>query len=182
MLGKYPSTIRSHRRETLVALKNAELIGKTPAYHLRGPFPVSDQVGMSLAADMLLKLLVAKGRILDHVQFLTLRKMRPTYIKNWESSPSGVKEGAAFANSKYRMRLTSCPAQWEWFHDFLRGLEFRMGCQSDPNHGLLMGAVVHILALVKADAEEAEEAGSTLEANEVWKLGAYVCVLTAASL
>jgi hypothetical protein len=86
MLGKSPLTIRSHRWETLVALKNAELIGKTPAYHSRGPFPVSDQVGMSLAVDMLLKLLVAKGRILDHVQFLTLRKMRSTYTKNWESS------------------------------------------------------------------------------------------------
>jgi hypothetical protein len=111
MLGKSPSTICSHRQETLVALKNAELIGKTPAYHSRGPFPVSDQVGMSLVVDMLLKLLVAKGRILNHVQFSTLRKMRSTYTKNWESSPSGVKEGAAFTNSKYWVRQTSCPAQ-----------------------------------------------------------------------
>ena len=39
-----------------------------------------------------------------------------------------------------------------------------------------------MLALVKANAEEAEEAGSTLEANKIWKVGAYVCVLTAASL
>jgi hypothetical protein len=57
-----------------------------------------------------------------------------------------------------------------------------MGCQSDPNHGLLMGAVVHLLALMRADKEEAEEAGSILEANELWKVGAYVCMLTAALL
>ncbi len=141
-----------------------------------------DQVGMSLAVDILLKSLVAKGRILDHVQFSTLRKMRLTYTKNWESSPAGVKEGAAFANGKYRVRQMTCPAQSEWFHDFLSGLEFWMGCQSDPNHGLLIGAIIYLLSLVRTDAEEAEEAGLAADANELWKIGAYICVLTAASL
>jgi len=67
MLGKSPLTIRAHRSQTLASLQNAMRIGKTPAYHPRGPFPVGDPVGMSLAVDMLLKSLVAKGRILDHV-------------------------------------------------------------------------------------------------------------------
>ena len=108
--------------------------------------------------------------------------MRSTYTKNWESLPYGVMEGAAFANGKYWVRQTLCPAQSEWFHDFLRGLEFRMGCQSDPNHGLLIGAIVHLLALMRSDAEEAKEAGSMAEADELWKVGAYVYILTAASL
>ena len=47
-------------------------IDKTPSYHLRGPFPRGDAVGMSLAVDMLLKSSVAKGRILNHVQFAML--------------------------------------------------------------------------------------------------------------
>jgi hypothetical protein len=98
MLGKSPLTIKAHRRETLAALENASRIGKTPAYHPREPFPMADEVGMSLAVDMLLKSLQAKGRILDHVQFATLKKMRGTYTKKYESSPTGVKEGAAFAN------------------------------------------------------------------------------------
>jgi hypothetical protein len=113
MLGKSPLTIKAHRRETLVALENAASIGKTPAYHPRGPFPISDEVGMNLAVDMLLKSLRARGRILDHFQYGTLRKMRATYTKNWESSPAGIREGAAFANGKYRVRQTSCPAQSE---------------------------------------------------------------------
>jgi hypothetical protein len=121
MLGKSPLTIQAHKHEALVALKNANHIGKMQAYHPRGPFPMADEVGMSLAVDMLLKSLRAKGRILDHVQFATLRKMRGTYTKNYELSPAGVKEGVAFANGKYRVRQTSCPAQSEWFHDFLRG-------------------------------------------------------------
>ena len=182
MLGKSPLTIKAHRRETVAALENAASIGKTPAYHPRGPFPMSDEVGMSLAVDMLLKSLRAKGRILDHVQYATLRKMRATYTKNWESSPAGIREGAAFANGKYRVRQTSCPAQSEWFYDFSRGLEYRMGCQSDPDHGLVIGAIVHLLALIKADAEEAEREGLALDANEMWKVGAYICFLTAGSL
>ncbi len=143
-----------------------------------------NQVGMSLAVDILVKslVLVAKGRIVNHIQFLTLRKMRSTYTKNWESSPSGVKEGAVFANGKYQVRQTSCPTQSKWFHGFLQGLEYRMGCQSDPNHGQLTVAIVHLLALTRVDTEEAEEAGSILEANKLWKVGAYVCMLMAASL
>ncbi len=77
----------------LRSLKNASLIGKTPAYHPCGPFPIHDEVGMRLAVDMLLKLLRAKGRILDHAQFATLRKMRVTYTKNYESLPAGVRRG-----------------------------------------------------------------------------------------
>jgi hypothetical protein len=57
-----------------------------------------------------------------------------------------------------------------------------MGCQSDPNHGLLMGAIVYLLGLMRADAEEAEEGGCNSDTNKLWKVGAYDCILTAASL
>jgi hypothetical protein len=182
MLGKSPLTIKAHRRETLAVLENSARIGKIPAYHPRGLFPMADEVGKSLAVDLLLKSLRAKGRILDHVQYATLRKMRGTYTKNYELSPMGIKEGAAFANGKYRVRQTSCPAQSEWYHDFSQGLEYRMGCQSNPDHGLLVGAIVHMLELIKADAVEAEEEGLLMDTNKMWKVGAYICILTTASL
>jgi hypothetical protein len=162
MLGKSPLTIRAHRQESERAISMALAFGKTPAYHPRGPFPMANQVGMSLAVNILLKSLVAKGMLIKHVQFPTLQKLQAMYTKNWESSPAGVKKRAAFTNRKYRVRQTSCPAQSEWFHNFLRGLEFWMGCQSDPNQGLFMGAVVHLLGLIRVDAEEAELAGVTL--------------------
>ena len=57
-----------------------------------------------------------------------------------------------------------------------------MGSQAQPNPGLLVGAIVHLLNLIKMDAREAEESNTLLLANELWKVGAYVCVLTAASL
>jgi hypothetical protein len=113
MLGKLPLTIASLVRESRVAVKNATLINKTPSFYPRGPFPTSDTTGMGLAVDMELKSLVAKGRICKHVQFLTLRRLRGTHSKSWESSPLGVAEGASFAKGLGRIRPTSCPSQSE---------------------------------------------------------------------
>jgi hypothetical protein len=131
-----------------------------------------------------LKLLVAKGKIREHVQFATLRRLRATHTKNWESSPLGVAEGASFSKGAGQVRptSTSCPSQSEWFYDFLRGMEYRMGSQAQPNHGLLIGAIIRLLELVDEDAKEVARMDAILEANELWKVGAYVCVLTAASL
>jgi hypothetical protein len=182
MLGKLPLTIANHMRETRAVIKNAELINKTPSYYPRGPSPLGNLVRMGLAVDMELKSLVARGRIREHVQFSTLRCLRATHTKNWESSPLGVVEGASFAKGMGRIRPTSCPSQSEWFDDLLRGMEYWMGCQSQPNHGLLMGAIVHLLELVAEDTMEAERLGSAAGLNELWKVGAYVRVLTAVSL
>jgi hypothetical protein len=109
MLGKSPLTIANHARETRTVIKNAAIINKTPSYYLQGPFPLGDPVGMGLAVDMELKSLMAKGRIHDHVQFSTLRRLRETHTKNWESSPLGVAEGASFVKGLGRIRPTSCP-------------------------------------------------------------------------
>jgi hypothetical protein len=182
MVGKSPLTIGAHLRETVIVINNAALVNKTPSYQPRGPFPLADIVDMDLAVDMLVKSLVSKGRIESHVQFSMLRRLRVTHTKNWESSPLGVCEGALFAKGLGCIRPTSCPSQSEWFYNFLRGMEYRIGSQSQPNHGLLIGAIVHLLDLTKTDAREAWETGSIAEANQLWKLGAYICTLMAASL
>ncbi len=57
-----------------------------------------------------------------------------------------------------------------------------MGSQSQLNHGLLIGALVYLLDLMETDTREAWETGSIAEANKLWKIGAYICTLTAASL
>ncbi len=75
MLGKSPLTIRAHRQESERAISTALAFGKTPAYHPRGPFLMADQVGMSLAVNILLKSLVTKGKLIKHVQFATLWKL-----------------------------------------------------------------------------------------------------------
>jgi hypothetical protein len=61
-------------------------------------------------------------------------------------------------------------------------MENRMGCQSQPNHGLLIGAIIRLLDLIREDAKEATRMDAVAEANKLWKVGAYVCTLTAALL
>jgi hypothetical protein len=47
---------------------------------------------------------------------------------------------------------------------------------------LFIGAIIHLLKLIEVVAKEVEEVGSVPITNELWKIGAYVCTLTAASL
>ena len=176
MLGKSTPTITNHVRETRTVIKNAAMINKTPSYYTQEPFPLGDPVGMGLAVDMELKSLMAKGRIRNHVQFSTLRKLRGTHTKNWESSPIGVAEGASFAKGLGRIRPMPCPSHSGWFYNMLRGMEYRMGCQAQPNHGLLIGVIVYLLDLVSEDAQVAEQLNCATDANELWKIGVLLCV------
>ena len=57
-----------------------------------------------------------------------------------------------------------------------------MGCQLQPNHGLLIGAIVHLLDFIKEYAQELQEQGAFTATNDLWKMGANVCVLSAALL
>ncbi len=57
-----------------------------------------------------------------------------------------------------------------------------MGCQLQPNHGLLIGAIIRLLDLINEEANKAARIDAIREANELWKVGAYVCVLTVALL
>lgn len=179
MNGKSRRTIASHRTRSVEIVNNAIRINKTPTIQPRGPFLMEDQVGMGLQVDMLQKSLVANGRIEKFVQAETLRQLKSTYTKNWDSSPRGVSEGAAFARGTGRVRPTACPTQSEWNYDSWRGLESRMGHKSKANHALSMGAMVQTITFIKEDARHAE---SQEEANYLWKVGAFLTICTVASL
>jgi hypothetical protein len=182
MAGKLPLTIVAHVSETVNVIDNATLLNKTPSFQPRGPFPLGDTVGMGLAISMLIKLLVSRGCIERHVQFSMIKRFQAMYTKNWESSPLGVAEGASFSKGLGWIQPTSCPSQSEWFYNFLQGIEYCMGSQSQPNHGLLIGAIVHLLKLIEMDAQEADEAGSFTVTNKLWKVGTYIFILMVALL
>jgi len=139
-------------------------------------------VGMSLAIDELHYSVTGRGRISDHVQFDTIRKLRSSYTKMWESSPRGVLEGASFAKGTGRVRPTECPAQSDWFRDFSSGCEYRMGYETAADHGVHIMAIVDVLIYIRRDAETAEFLDDQEEANELWKIGAFICIVTAGSL
>ena len=176
--GKARGTVEAHVRRIGEMLRNCNRIGKTPQLEARGPFPLTDLVGMSLAVDMLMYSLHAKGRINDYIQFDTMRQMRSTYTRLWSSSPRGIGEGSAFSGNAAKFRLTSCPSQSEWFGDFLLGAEDRMGYDTKKQLYLNINVIVEQLRLIKRDAVD----GTGGQSNLLFKFGAYLCILTAASL
>ena len=182
MAGRAPSTIRGHLMETLSMVQNFESAGLTLPLQPLGPLPLGDFVGMGIAIGMQLKSITAKGKIVANPQYATVRGVRGTASLNWQASPYGVGVGSSFAKGKGRVRPTSCPTQSDWFYYFSLGMELRMGAQAQPDQAVRVGAIDHLLYLVKADAQGAEDSGYVADANYLWKVGAYVCILTAASL
>lgn len=178
--GRAKSTIASHVRGVKLAIRLSEELGKPPSPSLtpRGPMAISDPVGMSLAVEMLFHSVSAKGRIKEHIQFDTMRKGRSTFSRSWDSSPSGVAEGAAFSKGTGKVRLTSCPSQSQWFTDFLLGAQDRMGFDTKNQLALPIKAIVLLLDMIKLDAEGLEEEYSSI----LYKLGSLIAILTAASL
>jgi len=177
--GKAKSTIVKHRNSVKANLLRCKELGKTPSYEPRGPFPSYDCVGMGVAVEMLYKSLSAKGKIEEHVQFDTLRHERSTATKIYESSPKGMLEGYAFAKGTGKIRPTSCNLQSEWFGDFLRGLEYRMGAESRANRAISMKAMVEVLERIKRDADYEEDVDAK---NHLHKVGAYLALVTTCSL
>ena len=97
--GRAKLTIEKHLLETSIVVRNCGDIGRTPPFPPRGPMPVSDAVGMGVAVDMLMRSITAKGRIGKHIQYESMRKVRATYTKSWDSSPLGISEGSSFAQA-----------------------------------------------------------------------------------
>jgi hypothetical protein len=54
-----------------------------------------------------------------------------------------------------------------------------MGHKSKPNHATTVEVILKVLEFIRTDAEAAE---TREEANELWKIGAFICVCTAGSL
>ena len=111
--GKPKKTIDTHRGEVLITVKTCEKISKTPSHAPQGSFPLEDFCGMGVVVEILVKSYTAKGRISDHVQFDTIRKLRSTFAKVFKSSPAGANEGSLFAKGTGKVWPPSCPSQSE---------------------------------------------------------------------
>eukprot|EP00956_Cyclotella_meneghiniana_P005462 scaffold6921_cov42-Cyclotella_meneghiniana.AAC.1 len=140
--------------------------------------PLGDQVGMSLALEMVLHSKTGKGRIGEFIQFDTMRGDRSTYTKCYDSSPKGVMEGNSFARGTGQIRPTSCVTQSVFLADFLIGAQDRMGYDTNNQMGLPIKVVVLMLTLIKQDAAEKDDVSARL----LYKFGALIAILTAASL
>ncbi len=79
---------------------NCKLIKKTPTIPCRGPMEAGNLVGMSLALDMLVSVLIGKPRIKgeDHIRFDSIQKIQGTFTTAWESYPRGIQQGSSISS------------------------------------------------------------------------------------
>ena len=179
MTGKSKHTIKSHLGRTKRILAFNAKYGKTPTFEPRGPLPPEDLMGMGVGIDMIIYSLEAQGVNESAVQYSSLRQIRSTATRNYDSSPKGIVEVACFSAGKGRVRPTSCPSQSEFFSLFGKGCEYRMGSESKSNKEVSIRVIVELLERVKRDVAYS---GDNNEKNELTKFGAYIAVCTAASL
>lgn len=179
MTGKSKYTIKGHLGRTKRILAVNAKYGKTPTLEPRGPLPPTDQLGMGVALDMVMYSLEAVGRNEKAVQYETLRQIRSTATRNYDSSPKGVSERVCFSAGKGKVRPTKCPTQSEFFTNFGKGCEYRMGSESKANKAVSIRVIVELLSRVKSDINATEE---VTEKNELTKFGAFIAMCTAASL
>lgn len=179
MTGKSRDTILQHIGRIRRVLGFNEKYRKTPSFAPRGPLPGKDLMGMGTALDMIIYSLESPGRNEKFVQFDTLRQIRSTATKNYESSPQGISEGMCFSRGTGKVRMTECPTQSEFFGDFLSGLEYRMGVTSKANLPVSIRVIVELLKRIKSDAAGLVERN---EADQLYKFGAFAAVCTAGSL
>ena len=98
--GQVVTTTQAHVAAVKRIVRNCAAIRKTPTFPARGPTPLGDAVGVSIAVDMLQNSFLATSRIPgeEHVQFESVRHLGATFVKAWISFPQGVAEGAAFSS------------------------------------------------------------------------------------
>jgi hypothetical protein len=172
MGGRAVTTTAAHASATKRVIRNCSIFRKTPTIPARGPMPMRDVVGMSTAVDMLFNSITAKPRLKGkhHIQFESMRRVRSTFTKSWESSAQCIQEGSAFASGFGKATLTTCPTRQEWFGQFLRGAEIKMGYATKANRSLTTPTVVRLLEIIRQEAEEE----TPLIAREYYKVGAAV--------
>ena len=75
--------------------------------------PLSDEVGMGMAVDMLYSSMTAKSHLKGQsfIQFDSMHKTQGTFTSAWESSPSRIKEGATFASGAMKVSYAAAMVQ-----------------------------------------------------------------------
>jgi hypothetical protein len=180
MGGRAVATIEAHAAAINKAVLNCQLLRKMPSIPPRGPMPLADMVGMSLAVELLFHSLTAVPRIKgqSHIQFDSIRKQWSTFTSAWESSPLGIHENSTFSTSATKVMITSCPTQQKWFGLMMRGAESRMGYTSQRQQPLGIGVISKLLKIIKEEAEDQERE----VAREYIKVGAAVETAVCGSL
>ena len=120
------STVAFNLREARrMESKVADRLGMPSITPPMGPFPLSDECGMSAAIAMLDRSL-DPGRHADHVQCGVFRKVRSTITNIIQAGVGGLEDSIG-ACQRNKIWVTKASTQKFWFSRFMEGLHKRVG-------------------------------------------------------
>ena len=147
-----------------------EVWGEIPCLPPRGPYPVEDRFGMSVATITLSRSLDA-GRNAQHLQFNTARRIRSAYSNNWNASLHTLEVGV-MQEGQNKLMTTDCPVYHYWYTRMMKGMHERMGDLIVQDQAISRELQLALMELIedKLDAEP--------ENRVRWiEVGTYVMIL-----
>ena len=140
----------------------AELIGLNEPLPERGPFPIGDHQGISIACILLMKTLQA-GKNAKHIQFETARKVRSVLSNFIHTIPGGTGMSTMGMGDRTSFTFTTSPTNSHWFKRFMAGCHRRMGDVWIPDRAVTLDEVHCGLRILEKEWESFPQGQRRLE-------------------
>lgn len=163
----YRSTLTTLRRDYEAAV---DLVGMAEPIPPRGPFPLSDPLGMK-AAVMVLLASLRPGRRGANIMWETARTSISAHSNAWMSGLDALGASVA-AREERKLMITSCPTRSDWAERFQRGCKLRMGDEKKQNYGLSSEQVLAIL--VEMEKQWADSAGDARRQSRIEDVAVFM--------
>jgi len=167
MWGREPSTVAANLNNVVKLNKIWKSIGVRPTFETRGPFPLKDIYGVSIAVGMLMMSLES-GSYANYKQFATIRKLRSAYSNMYHASVKGCREKASLNDKGKRTMLTEVPTNTLWFERFALGCLKRMGQEIHQDLALSMDVMLKMQELFYEEMRTALDDNRKLMLTSVW--------------
>ena len=166
------STVAANLNEARRYLANMESMGlETIAFPPKGPHPLCDSWGMSVACAILLRS-KDRGRNAKHVQFETVRRTRSMYSNVSHTCEGGT--GQSFMGGEGSLMVTNSSTNKPWFKRFMLGCHRRMGDVWLPDKPITM-------SIIEVCLSELENKWDSLKGDTIGqkKASLVACILLA---
>lgn len=131
-----PYTVRATVSNVKKGIKMCDELGVTPTYAPLGPWPLKDEVVLSVASQMVKTSLIPGKHSQDYQQFDTVRAIRSAFSNAFEASVGAQEIREVLRREKgVVLHPSKCPTQSLWFEKFPKGMLERMGRDVRPNTG-----------------------------------------------
>ena len=122
----------------------------------RGPFPVSDVLGLRVAIGMLIKSLEPGRYSKSYQQFETIRKLRAAFSNMHMSLIEGVSSLRTVGGETSKMSLMLLPTNSLWFERFAQGCLKRMGQDVRQDWAITLPTILSLIEVLDEEWEAAD--------------------------